>query len=70
MLHFESGLYVQTGCKVLVHEKLNMSQQCVIAVLEGQQYPGLHLKNGGSREREVIVPLCSALVRLHLEYCI
>ena len=49
-----------------------MRQQCVLAAQKGNCVLGCLKKKKGvaSREREVIVPLCSALVRPHLQYCI
>ena len=55
---------------VLVDEKLDMNQQRVLAAQKANCVLGCIKKWVASREREVIVPLYSALLRPHLEHCI
>ncbi|KAJ7399925.1 hypothetical protein BTVI_110072 [Pitangus sulphuratus] len=60
---------VEKDLGVTVDEKLNMTQRCTLAAQKVSGTLGCIKRRVASRSRERILPLYSALVTPHLEYC-
>jgi len=68
----ENGLraVLREDLGVMVDKKLNTTQQCALTAQAANCLPDCIKRSMASRSREVIPPLCSTLVRFHLESCI
>jgi len=55
---------------VLADERLNVTWQCMLVAQKANHILACMKRSMASRSREVILPLCSALMRPQLESCV
>ena len=58
---------VEKGMGILVDGKMDMSQHCALAAQKADYILGCIKRSMASRVKEVMLPLCSVLMKPHLE---
>jgi len=61
---------VERDLGVLGDDRVTMSQQRALAAKKANRILGCIQRSVSSRAREVLLPLCTALVRPHLQCCV
>ena len=68
--HGNLDVNYKMGDTITISADMNVSEQCGIAASKGNQIIGLIRRNITYKDKNLIIPLCKAIVTPYLEYCI